>query len=142
MGAFLFLPGKEPMMQGRRNANSLIPDRTVKLCIRTRLHTELGAARTEHESASERYTCAAKWFDDLRLKDLGDPQPGVKLSVCQAAKTRRKAFEDYCRALDSVNRFILCRDLPELPEHTVRFSGESNNSEAKNGKYSIRLPLL
>ena len=128
-------------MQGRRNANSFIPDHSMKHSIRTRLHTKLEATRTEYESASERYTCAAKWFD-LRLKDLGDSQPAVESSVCQAAKTRRQAFEDYCRALDSVNRFILCRDLPELPEHTVRFSGESNNREAKNGKYSIRLPLL
>jgi hypothetical protein len=114
-------------MQGRRNTNSFIPNRSMKHFIRTRLHTKLEATRTEYESASARYTCAAKWFDDLRLKDLGDSQPAVELSVCRTVKPRRQAFEEYCRALDSVTRFILCRDLPELPEHTVRFSGESNN---------------
>ena len=55
-------------MQGRRNANSLTPDRIMKYDIRTLLHTELGTARTEHESASERYTCAAKWFDALSTR--------------------------------------------------------------------------
>lgn len=61
------------------------------------------------------------------------PDRTLELSVGQAAKIPRKTFEDYCRALDAVNRFILCRDLPKLPKHVVRFSAESNNREAKKG---------
>jgi len=67
-----------------------------------------------------------------RNADLQTPDRTLK-HVGQAAKAPRKTFEDYCRAADRVNRFILCRDLPELPKHVVRFSGESNNREAKNG---------
>jgi hypothetical protein len=75
--------------------------------------------RFQYESALERYQRAVKYCDERRLKNVqdgngnGDSQPTVEQSVSQAVKPQRHAFEEYGRALDKVNRFILCRDLPE-----------------------------
>jgi hypothetical protein len=115
-------PVRSPMMLDRRTANPNIPDFTTHRQIETQLHTKLEAARTEYESALERYQRAVKYCDERRLKNVqdgnGDSQPTVEQLVSQAVKPQRHAFEEYGRALDRVNRFILCRDLPERSDST------------------------
>ena len=115
-------------MLDRRTANPNIPDFTTQRQIETQLHTKLEAARTEYESALERYQRAVKYCDERRLKNVqdrnsngnsnGDSQPTVELSVSQVVKPQCHALEEYGRALDRVNRFILCRDLPERSDST------------------------
>jgi hypothetical protein len=99
MGAFLFLV-RSPMMPDRRTT---APDFTTQRQIETHLHTKLEVARTEYDSASERHKRALECVQDGNGNDD---------SVSQAVEDQHHAFEEYQRAVDNFNRFILYGDLP------------------------------
>jgi hypothetical protein len=101
------------MVQDRRTANPINSERDVQRQTEMQLHISLEAARTEYESALERYMRAAKRCYRLQPANLayengnGHSQPTGEPSVSQSVKARHSAFEKYWQAVDNFNKFIL-----------------------------------